>query len=127
MQVELFGEKEDLGTGLIPESTIIRTTPKHGIADAFDLVYIRHVSGGISVLQHKSLSIRGWMRSRGGAMHLIHLDEEPSRAISTRNATVRTMTTHGHVLISVMPLAGRTDLIDDFIKTCANRESLPIQ
>ena len=54
MQVELFGEKEELGTGLIPESTIIRTTPKHGLSDAFDLVYIRHVSGGISVLQHKS-------------------------------------------------------------------------
>ena len=125
MQVELFGEKEELGTGLIPESTIIRTTPKHGLPDAFDLVYIRHVSGGISVLQHKSFA-EGVDAFKGRAIHLIHLDEEPSRDIYTE-CCVRTMTTHGHVLLSLMPLNGRTDLIDDFIRTCANREDLPIQ
>ena len=125
LQVMLFGEKEELGTGLIPESTIIRTTPKHGIADAFDLVYIRHVSGGVSVVQHKSFD-QGVKAFKGRAIHVAHLDEEPPRDVFTE-CTVRTMTTHGHVLLSLMPLAGRTDLVDDFIRTCANRESLPIQ
>ena len=125
MQVELFGEKEELGTGLIPESSIIRTTPKHGLADAFDLVYIRHVSGGVSVLQHKSFD-QGVKAFKGRAIHLAHLDEEPPRDVFTE-CTVRTMTTHGLIMVSLMPLAGRTDLIDDFLRTCANREDLPIQ
>ena len=65
IQVMLFGLPDEMGTGLIPRSRIIRKTPKHGLADAYDTIYIRHVTDGISRLMLKSYDQGVDVRTRG--------------------------------------------------------------
>src|SRR5665213_172193 len=57
MQALMIGKPGDVaavGTGMIPAELILRTTPKHGLSDAIESVFVKHVSGGTSVLQFKS-------------------------------------------------------------------------
>ena len=122
LQPILFGEKEQLGTGLVPKSTIIRTSAKHGLADAFDTVYIRHITGGVSKIVIKSFA-EEVDSFKGDNLDLIHLDEEPPLAIYSE-CVVRTMTTDGLVIITMMPLAGPTDLVEKLLKNASNSEAV---
>ena len=122
LQTVMFGDKEELGTGLIPATAIIRTTAKHGLADAFDTVRIRHVSGGVSKLIFKSFE-EGVEKFRSTAQHFIHLDEEPPIEIKAECVT-RTMTTDGVLLITLTPLKGRTQLLEEMIESASNQEDL---
>lgn len=125
IQRKLFGPIKEIGTGLIPQECIIRTTPKHGIADAFDTVFIQHESGGTSELVLKSYD-QGVEAFYGTERHGAWLDEEPPQEIVTE-CVMRTMTTNGIVYLTFMPLNGRTALVNDFLTTCVNREELEYQ
>jgi phage terminase large subunit-like protein len=107
---------------MLPGDLILRTTPKHGLAEAFDTAYVRHASGGTSVLLIKSYE-QGVAGFYGTEQEGEWLDEEPPRDIFTE-ATMRTMTTNGVVYMTFMPLMGRTALIHDFLSTCVNKETL---
>lgn len=101
------------GSGLIPPHLITRQTIKRGVAEAVDQVYIRHSSGGQSVLGFKSYD-QGREKFQGTARDLIHLDEEPDIAIYEECLT-RTMTVAGHILLTMTPLKGMTEVCERFI------------
>ena len=116
MQYLLLGPPGDLerqGTGLIPGDLILRTTPKHGLSDAVESVFVRHGSGGTSTLQFKSFD-QGREVFQGTSQHVIHLDEECPMEIYTE-CLLRTLTVHGIIYVTATPLLGLTDLMLAFM------------
>lgn len=109
LQQKLLGPFNDIGTGLIPASDIIKTTAKSGIAEAVDTLTVRHISGGTSVLQFKSYD-QGRKAYEGTEQDIIGCDEEPPTDIY-EEMTLRTMTTKGSIWSSFTPLEGLTELI----------------
>jgi phage terminase large subunit-like protein len=108
-----IGRPDLLGTGMIPGHLIQRTTAKQGLADAYEGVYVKHVSGGLSQLLFKSYDQRreGF---QGTAQHGVHLDEEPPEDIYTE-CLLRTMTTDGLIILTFTPLMGLTPLVLSFL------------
>lgn len=102
-----------LGTGMIPGDAIVRTTVKHGIADAVETVYVKHKSGGVSSLQFKSYD-QGRDAYEGSSCHVIWLDEEADESIYSECLT-RTATTHGIIYLTTTPMEGLTELILQFL------------
>lgn len=78
---------------MIPGHAIIRMTTARGVADAIDCVFVRHVSGGISVLGFKSYS-EGRECFQGTSRHVIGIDEEAPMPVYVE-ALMRTMTLTG--------------------------------
>jgi phage terminase large subunit-like protein len=109
------GNPTALGTGFIPGDLILRTTTKHGIADAYESVFVRHVpSGGVSTLQFKSYD-QGRESYQGTKQDWIHLDEEPSIDIYVE-CLLRLMSTvigepSGILTLTMTPLNGITPLM----------------
>ena len=115
IQAKLLGPKENLGTGLIPRETIVGKPPsKPGVPDAFELVNVRHVSGGTSLLGLKSYAEKrdGF---EGTEQHVIWLDEEPPMDIYGE-CLVRTMTTDGIVMLTFTPLDGFSQVVLSFME-----------
>lgn len=113
IQLELMGDiNSGLGTGMIPAEKIISYKRKQGSTDAVEMVYVRHVSGGISTIAFKSME-QGRSKFQGTAKHLIWLDEEPDREAYEiySECNQRTMTTGGQVLLTFTPLKGMSDLV----------------
>lgn len=116
LQLGLLGKPGDadaLGTGMIPGDLIIRTTTKHGLADAVESVFVKHVSGGVSTIQFKSYD-QGRTAFQGTSQHYIHLDEEPPLEVYTE-CLLRTMTVNGIILLTATPLEGLTQLMLEFL------------
>ncbi len=112
VQLELLGDvATSLGSGMIPFDSIIGTKRKQGSTDAIDVVYVRHISGGISVIKFKSME-QGRSAFQGTAKHFIWLDEEPDREAYDiySECNTRTMTTGGQVLLTFTPLKGMSEL-----------------
>jgi phage terminase large subunit-like protein len=107
------GSDASFGTGMIPRDLIVRTTTKHGIADAVETIYVKHVSGGVSSLQLKSYD-QGRDAYEGSSCHAIWLDEEPDESIYSECLT-RTATTHGIIYVTTTPMEGLTELILQFL------------
>lgn len=112
------GQEEKYGTGMIPGDLIVRRTVKHGLADAFESVFVRHVSGGLSTLQFKSYD-QGREAFQGTRQHRIHLDEEPKLEIYTE-CLLRLMSTvpgepNGTLVLTETPLLGVSDLMITFL------------
>jgi phage terminase large subunit-like protein len=107
------GNAEKVGTGLIPQAHIIRTTPKQGIPDAIESVHVKHVTGGTSVLQLKSYD-QGREAFQGTEQDGILLDEEPPLEIYIE-CVIRTMTTDGIVLCTFTPLEGLSSTVLHFL------------
>ncbi len=108
------GSEGSLGTGMIRADLIINTTIKHGLANAFETVFVRHVpTGGVSTLQFKSYD-QGREAFQGTAQHLIHLDEEPPLDVYVE-CLLRLMTTNGLMVLTETPLLGVSDLMCEFL------------
>jgi phage terminase large subunit-like protein len=111
------GDIEAQGTGMIPGDAIIRTTPKHGLADAVESVFVKCKNGGTSVLQFKSYD-QGRDTFQGTSQHIVHLDEECSIEIYTE-CLLRTMTVNGLIYLTATPLLGLTDIMLSFLPELA--------
>lgn len=118
----LLGDHLQHGTGLIPADCIISTTPKPGIANGIEDIYIRHVSGGISHIGLKSYE-QGPGSFMGTEKHVIWLDEEPPLDVYTECLT-RTMIVPGRnaeekitgmVICTFTPLNGLSDVVINFM------------
>lgn len=107
------GRKEDWGTGFIPGDCLGEISPARGIADAIDIVMVKHVSGGWSMLQFKSYE-RGREKWQGVALEVIWLDEEPPEDIYFE-ALTRTNETGGIVFLTFTPLLGWSDVVQRFL------------
>ncbi len=113
IQLKLCGPVDNLGTGLIPGDTIGRHTAKGGVPDAFDTIYVRHVSGKMSSLAFKSYD-QGRESFQAADVDLLWLDEEPPLNIYTE-AVTRTMTTLGLVMLTFTPLLGLSETVLQFL------------
>lgn len=115
LQAEYMGgsSEEEFGTGTIPKDCIISWTRRQGVASALDTVKVKHFSGGVSEITFKSYD-QGRAKFQGTSRHFIHLDEEPPMDIFTECAT-RTMTVKGHIIITMTPLSGMTDVCEAFL------------
>jgi phage terminase large subunit-like protein len=112
------GVEQAYGTGMIPGDLLVRRTVKHGLADAFESVFVRHVSGGISTLQLKSYD-QGREAFQGTAQDRIHLDEEPKLEIYAE-CLLRLMSTvpgetNGTLILTETPMLGVSDLMIKFM------------
>ena len=117
LQDKLTGPTHRIGSGFIPHHLILRSTRKRSVSEALETVWVRHVSGGTSVVQFKSFDQKR-EAFQGTAQHVIWLDEEPPFDIYSE-CLLRTAKTHdfpgGLVMLTFTPLQGLTSLVDLFL------------
>lgn len=113
-----YGNEAKYGTGMIPRSCVDwkeDVSLARGVTDAFDTVFVKHVSGGKSVLQFKSYE-QGRAKFQGDTIDFIWFDEEPPEDIYAEGLT-RTATTDvgmGMVFITFTPLLGASEVVRRF-------------
>ena len=113
LQEKMLGPLSALGTGMIPGDRLIHTVRKPGVADAIELAYVHHVSGGNSVLNFKSYD-QGREGFQGTEQHVVWMDEEPPMEIYGE-CLMRTSTVNGLVILTFTPLQGLTALVQSFL------------
>tara|TARA_R110000868_G_scaffold203031_6_gene450838 strand:- start:698 stop:1429 length:732 start_codon:yes stop_codon:yes gene_type:complete len=113
IQEKLVGGPGAYGTGMIPAETLIHRTSKPGIPDAIESVWVRHASGGTSVLGLKTYA-EGRESFQGTAQNCVWMDEEPDEGIYTE-ALLRTMSCDGIVFCTLTPLRGLSPFILSFM------------
>ncbi len=113
IQYKLLGPFSEFGTGLIPQDLIYKTTPKQGIPEAIDTIYVKHVSGGISEIALKSYDQKRHS-FQGTEKDIIWLDEEPPLDIYTE-CLLRTMTNNGILMLTFTPLQGMSETVMAFL------------
>jgi phage terminase large subunit-like protein len=114
VQSKLFGPVNAIGTGMIPGDLIGKTTARSGTNGGIETAWIRHVSGGTSLLGLKTYQ-QGRPAFEGTAKHVIWCDEEPPLDCYTE-MLFRTATTGGIVLTTFTPLQGRSDVVNSFLE-----------
>jgi phage terminase large subunit-like protein len=103
-----------LGTGMVPLRCIRKVRPRSGgVADAIELAYIKHVSGGTSTLGFKSYD-QGRKAFEGTGQDVIWVDEECPYDIYLECLT-RLLTTKGIIYLTFTPLQGLTDVVLRFL------------
>ncbi len=103
-----------LGTGLIPLDSFEGTpTLGRGVTGAYDMVQVKHKSGGISIIFFKSYE-QGWQKFQGEGVDFIWLDEEPEDYKIFTECVTRTTATGGSLIITFTPLNGETELFISF-------------
>lgn len=113
IQAKLLGPVRDIGSGLIPRGDLLKTTPKQTIADAVDMIFVKHVSGGISQIGLKSYN-EGRSSFEGTEKDGVWLDEEPPLDIYTE-CLIRTMTNNGILILTFTPLLGMSETVLQFL------------
>jgi phage terminase large subunit-like protein len=113
IQFKLLGHLHEKGTGLIPQDCILKTTPKSGVPDAVDTIFVKHASGGISQLTLKSYDQKRHS-FQGTEKDVIWLDEEPPLDIYTE-CLLRTMTNNGMLMLTFTPLMGMSETVMAFL------------
>lgn len=118
IQKKLCGEpgiEGSLGTGLIPKAAFVgKPSLSRGVADAYDTIYIRHKSGGISTLGFKSYE-QGRGKFQGATLDFVWMDEECPMEIYSECLT-RTSATGGFVFTTFTPLKGKTQVVCRFLE-----------
>ena len=102
---------------MIPGHLIDHRSAKQGLADAVESVWVRHRSGGTSIVGFKSYDQRR-EAFQGTAQHVIWLDEEPPEDILTESILRTAETTDfpgGMVMLTFTPIQGLTPLILSFL------------
>ena len=117
IQVKVLGPGGEFGTGFLPGHLIVHKSARAGVADAIESVWVRHVTGGTSLLQFRSYDSRR-EAFQGTAQHGIWLDEEPPFDIYTE-CLLRTAESSdfegGMILLTFTPLLGLTPLVASFL------------
>lgn len=109
LQEKILGPVGSFGTGLIPKACINKVLNKVGIADAVEIVSVKHISGGNSRLTFKSYDQRR-EAFQGTEQDVILLDEEPPMDVYTE-CLMRTMTNNGMVMLTFTPLMGMSEVV----------------
>jgi phage terminase large subunit-like protein len=113
VQSLLLGESEvDWGTGMVPSADIIRIDKARGMSGAVDKIFVRHISGGVSIIQFKSYE-QTWKKFTGAEVDWVWLDEEPDDMIY-KECLTRCTNTKGIVYLSLTPLQGATKVVNNF-------------
>jgi phage terminase large subunit-like protein len=113
IQRVLVGRSGQEGTGSIPKDAIAELVTARGIADLLDMIKVRHVSGGISVIGLKSY-VAGREKFSGETLDFVWLDEEPPFDIYTECLT-RTNVGNNPVWMTFTPLLGMSSVVKRFL------------
>lgn len=113
VQVKLLGRPSEVGTGLIPLEYIKRVVPKPGVPDGVAICEVRNVGGEISRVVFKSYD-QGRESFAGAEVDVVWEDEEPPPDVHIE-ATMRTMTTNGIVLVTYTPELGLSETASLFM------------
>ncbi len=114
IQEALLGPRNDEGTGTIPKHLLSPNPTTHpGIAGARQDIFVKHVSGGTSVIGLMAYD-QGIDAFMGTTRDFIWLDEEPPMPIYTECLT-RTATSAGLMLATFTPLNGISDVFLQFL------------
>lgn len=114
IQYKLLGKPGEYGTGILRGDSLKGTTNKRGVPDAVENIYVKHISGGTSVLQLKSYD-QGREAWQGTEKDFVWLDEEPPIEIYTE-ALLRLMTTNGLMMNTYTPIEGMTEVTQSFLE-----------
>ena len=115
VQTKLLGpadRRESWGTGMIPATALGDIMTGRGIANAIDMLTVKHVTGGYSSLAFKSYE-KGREKWQGAALEVIWMDEECDIEIYTE-ALTRTNETKGIVFMTCTPLLGMSEVMRRF-------------
>jgi len=114
IQRELLGSHEARGTGMLPASSIIRTTPRTGVPDAVKDIYVRHEPTG----ETSYIGLKSYDQKRksfqGTAKDWIWNDEEPPMDVYAEEL-MRLLTTKGVLINTFTPLSGLSDVVLSFL------------
>lgn len=113
---------DELGAGLIPRRVIGKPTPSRGIANLYEEIPIKHVSGGWSRLKLRSYD-QGRRIFQGTELDIFWPDEEVPLDVY-EEGLVRTMTTQGMIMMTFTPLQGLTPLVVSFLETMHEQEPI---
>ncbi len=123
IQWKLLGglwETPEFGTGLIPLDCLGKPTPARGVANLYEEIRVKHVSGQWSRLMLRSYD-QGRRIFQGTEQDVVWLDEEVPKDVYDE-ALIRTMTTRGIVLMTFTPLNGLTELVVSFLESKHTQE-----
>lgn len=127
IQFKLLGNPGQYGTGMIPGDLLVKTTPKTGVPDSVDTIYVKHASGKNSMLVLKSYDQRR-ESFQGTEQDFIWLDEEPGADIYSE-CFMRTADTSGGkrpagmLFLTFTPLYGWTDVVEGFLNEEKRKKS----
>ncbi len=113
LQRKLLGRPGDHGSGLLPRDSLVRVANAPGIPDAVETVWVKHASGGHSVVGFKSYDQRR-EAFQGTEQDGIWLDEEPPVDVYTE-CLLRTMTNNGMLMLTFTPLRGMSEVVLSFL------------
>lgn len=125
VQTKMLGglwNEPEFGTGLIRRDSLLKPVPARGVANLYEEIPVRHVSGGTSRLMLRSYD-QGRRIFQGTELHVVWLDEEVPQDVY-EEALIRTMTTQGQVMMTFTPLNGMTPLVVSFLKAMDEQEPL---
>lgn len=110
----LLGPVGEFGTGSIPKAKLgtdygLAT----GVADLYDYVKVKHVSGGWSTLRFKYYA-QGRQKWQGPPVDFVWFDEEPPEEIYSEGLA-RTIATKGIIAMTFTPLLGMSSVVRRFL------------
>lgn len=111
----LIGLPKQEGTGMIPRRCLTAMYGKNSaVSDLYDYIYVRHVSGGLSLLKFRfyTQERRAW---QGPPVDVVWFDEEPPED-KYYEGLARTIATQGITLMTFTPLLGFTKVVNLYLK-----------
>lgn len=109
----LLGNPGEEGTGAIPDKALGDYGMAMGVANLFDYMKVRHVSGGWSLLRFKYYA-QGRRKWQGPPVDFVWFDEEPPEDIYDEGLA-RTIATGGMAAMSFTPLQGMSNVVLRFL------------
>jgi phage terminase large subunit-like protein len=105
------GQKDGLGTGLIPLDNIVGFTNSRGISGFVDTVTLRRETGGSAIISLKTFEMDR-QAFQGVSVDRVWLDEDVSRDNDTifGECLARLAATNGRIYLSMTPLLGRSPI-----------------
>jgi phage terminase large subunit-like protein len=107
------GVDEAFGTGMIPKDLLIDKSMSRGIADAYNTIFVKHVSGGTSLARFKSYE-QGPRKFQGESLHWGWNDEEPPPEVYDEILT--RLVNGGRLFTTFTPLRGRSRVVLRFLE-----------
>lgn len=109
----LLGNPKEEGTGAIPARCLGDYGMAMGVANLFDYIKVRHISGGWSLLRFKYYA-QGRRKWQGPPVDFVWFDEEPPEDIYDEGLA-RTIATGGMAALSFTPLQGMSNVVLRFL------------
>lgn len=112
-QRALLGLPGDEGTGAVPARCLGDYGMASGVANLYDYIKVKHVSGGWSLLRFKYYA-QGRRKWQGPPVDFVWFDEEPPEDIYDEGLA-RTIATGGMVALSFTPLQGMSEVVRRYL------------